>query len=67
MQYRIKNENNEIMIFDFVIFQNGEIKKCIEFNGEQHYKPIDFFAEMRHLKNNKCEMLVRRSIVAPMQ
>lgn len=43
MQYRIKNKNNEVMIFDFVIFQNGEIKKCIEFNGEQHYKPIDLF------------------------
>lgn len=43
-QYRIKNENNELMIFDFVIFdKNGKIVKCIEFNGEQHYHPIDFF------------------------
>lgn len=43
-QYRIKNENNELMIFDFVIFdKSGKIIKCIEFNGEQHYHPIDFF------------------------
>ena len=43
-QYRIKNENNELMIFDFVIFdKSGKIVKCIEFNGEQHYHPIDFF------------------------
>ena len=43
-QYRIKNENNELMIFDFVIFdKSGKIVKCIEFNGEQHYHPVDFF------------------------
>lgn len=42
-QYRIKNDNNELMIFDFVIFKDGKIIKCIEFNGQQHYKPIEFF------------------------
>ena len=43
-QYRIKNENNEIMIFDFVIFdKNNNILKCIEYNGEQHYKPVEIF------------------------
>jgi hypothetical protein len=38
-QYRIQN-----MVFDFVILNdNNEIIKCIEFNGRQHYEPIDFF------------------------
>jgi len=32
------------MIFDFVIFDNqNNIKKCIEYNGEQHYKPVELF------------------------
>lgn len=42
-QYRIKNEKNELMVFDFVIFKNNKIIKCIEFNGRQHYEAIDFF------------------------
>jgi len=43
-QYRIKNEKNEVMFFDFVIFDNNnKIIKAIEFNGEQHYKPIEYY------------------------
>ena len=43
-QYRIKNKQNEIMVFDFVIFdKDNNIHICIEYNGEQHYQPIDFF------------------------
>ncbi len=33
-QYRVKNENGEVMVFDFVIFDNNnKIIKCIEYNG----------------------------------
>lgn len=53
-QYRIKNDNNEIMIFDFVLFDNqNNIKKCIEFNGEQHYKPIEIFGGEEAFKNQQ--------------
>lgn len=42
-QYRIVNKDNKIMYFDFVIFNNkGEIIKGIEYNGKQHYEPIQF-------------------------
>ena len=43
-QYRIKDENNNIMVFDFVLFDNeNHIIQCVEYDGEQHFKPIDFF------------------------
>lgn len=30
------------MPFDFAIFKNGKLVCLIEFDGEQHYRPIDF-------------------------
>lgn len=43
-QYRVKDENNNIMVFDFVLFDNeNHIIQCIEYDGEQHFKPIEFF------------------------
>lgn len=43
-QYRVKDKENKIMIFDFVILdKNNQIISCIEYNGEQHYNPIEFF------------------------
>lgn len=29
--------------FDFAVFENGEIKFMIEYNGKQHYESVDFF------------------------
>lgn len=29
--------------YDFALFRNGEVFYLIEFNGIQHYKPIDYF------------------------
>lgn len=43
-QYRIKDDCGNWMIFDFVLFdENNNIIKCIEYNGEQHYKPIEIW------------------------
>lgn len=43
-QYRVKDDDNNVMVFDFVILDdNNQIIKCIEFNGKQHYEPIEFF------------------------
>lgn len=37
-------KNINPLLFDFCIFDyKNEIKLMIEYNGEQHYKPIDFF------------------------
>lgn len=53
-QYRIKNNNNEVMVFDFVIFDNqNNIKKCIEYNGEQHYKPVELFGGEKAFQEQK--------------
>jgi hypothetical protein len=53
------------MIFDFVILDNNnQIIICIEYDGEQHFKPIDFFGgeeafvlqqERDKRKNNWCK------------
>lgn len=29
--------------FDFALFKDNQLKFLIEFNGEQHYKPIEYF------------------------
>lgn len=35
-------ELSKFMPFDFAIFKNGKLVCLIEFDGEQHYRPIDF-------------------------
>lgn len=43
-QYRVKDENNNLMVFDFVILNNNnQIVTCIEFDGEQHYHAVEHF------------------------
>ena len=42
-QYRIEDCRNKIPLpFDFAIFQNNELKVLIEYDGEQHFKPMRF-------------------------
>lgn len=53
-QYRVKNEDGEVMVFDFVIFDdNNKIIKCIEYNGQQHYHPVDFFGGQAAFERQK--------------
>lgn len=44
-QYRVIDElDNHAMFFDFVLLdENNKIYKVIEFNGKQHYEPIEYF------------------------
>ena len=43
-QYRIKDDRGNWMIFDFVLFdKNNNIIKCIEYNGKQHYRPVEIW------------------------
>lgn len=48
-QYRIK-EFNISAPFDFAIFKNGEIIQLIEYDGQQHYEPVDIFGGEERLK-----------------
>lgn len=53
----LKSDKSEHKLrFDFAIFQdNGELKKLVEYDGRQHYEPIEFFggeASHEQLKKN---------------
>jgi hypothetical protein len=49
-QYRVKFQGTWI-VFDFVIMNaENKIIKCIEFNGRQHYEPIDYFGGIETFK-----------------
>lgn len=49
-QYRIKNFNI-YSPFDFAIFnQNGQLIKLIQYDGEQHFKPIEYFGGEQKFK-----------------
>ena len=53
-QYRIKNEQDEVMIFDFAILdEKDNIIKYIEYNGEQHYEPVEIFGGEEAFKKQK--------------
>lgn len=42
-----------LLKFDFAIFQDTNLKCLIEYNGKQHYEPVDFFAGEEKLKNQQ--------------
>lgn len=48
-QYRIK-EFNLSAPFDFAIFQDGQLCGLIEYDGKQHFSPIDYFGGEETLK-----------------
>ncbi len=37
--------------FDFAIYKDGKISMLIEYDGEQHYKPIDFWGGIKEHSN----------------
>ena len=59
------SEKNAKLLFDFVIFnKENELKCLIEYDGIQHYYPIDFFGGQEafeylqkcdNIKNNFCK------------
>lgn len=63
MQYRI-DDFSIYAPFDFAIFEHGKLKKLIEFDGEQHFHPIEIFGgeekfkqqqEIDKRKNDYCK------------
>ena len=47
-----KSEKGEYFRFDFAIFnKKNQLKYIIEFNGEQHYKPVPFFNQKISFEN----------------
>ena len=61
MNYRVEREysfqdlkgKEKVLRFDFALFKDNILKYLIEFNGQQHYEPIDFFGGEEGFKNLK--------------
>lgn len=49
--------------FDFAIFNNDILIGLLEYDGRQHYEPIDFFGGKEQFKLQKKEMKLKHSIV----
>jgi hypothetical protein len=56
-EYKFKDcKNIYPLAFDFVIFDNnGKLLYLIEYQGEQHYHPIELYGGMDALINNKMK------------
>lgn len=56
----LRTDKNSGLYFDFVIFKDNEILCAIEYNGEQHYEPIEFFGGKESLiRQQYCDKLKR--------
>lgn len=51
--------NNRKLRFDFVIFNLNKLYYIIEFDGEQHYKSIDYFGGDKHLKETQERDIIK--------
>lgn len=59
-QYKIKEcKNKRALPFDFAIFKDNQLTHLIEFNGEQHYRIVDYFGGQRgylmRIKNDEIK------------
>jgi len=68
-QYKFKDcKHKKSLPFDFAIFKNNKVVLLIEFDGIQHYKPIDRFGGKEALKcvklrdNIKTQYCIKKNI-----
>lgn len=61
--YRIPECKNKVSLpFDFAVFEtNGKLKMLIEYDGEQHYFPIDFWGGKDGLRYRKQNDQIKTS------
>jgi hypothetical protein len=53
-QYRFENcRYKNPLVFDFAIMDNDGVQWLIEFQGEQHYRPIDWSGKLSEKEKNK--------------
>jgi len=68
-EYRVVDENNKIMYFDFVFLKDNKIIKAIEYDGEQHFKPVEIwggeegFLKQQERDARKTEYCERHGII----
>lgn len=47
------NGDERPLRFDFVVFKKNKVFCCIEYNGQQHYEPIEFFGGEKAYEKQK--------------
>lgn len=53
-QHKFDNcKHKQVLFFDFAIFENNNLQCLIEFDGIQHFKPIEYFGGLKEFKENK--------------
>lgn len=61
LEYRFDNcKYKHTLPFDFAIFNNDNLSCLIEYDGEQHYIPIDFSGKGEDWANNQLNMTKKR-------
>ena len=46
--------------FDFAILKDGKISGLVEFQGKQHFEPIDFFGGVLNFESQKRRDQIKR-------
>lgn len=60
-EYRFSDcRHKNTLPFDFAIFKNGELINLIEFEGRQHYVPIDYWGGIENLKKTQLRDEIKR-------
>jgi len=54
-------KNERLLPFDFGVYDNDELMALVEYQGEQHYRPIDFFGGEKGFKYRKHNDNIKKS------
>ncbi|MTI62267.1 MAG: DUF2726 domain-containing protein [Firmicutes bacterium] len=52
--------DTDVLRFDFAVFKDGDLKCLIEYQGRQHFKPINFFGSEEGLKRRQKRDNIKR-------
>lgn len=44
-------KDKQVLLFDFAIFRNNKLTALVEYDGEQHFKAIDFYGGEKNFQN----------------
>ena len=57
----LKSTSGRPLRFDFAVFKNQKLSHLIEYNGEQHYKPIKHFGgQLRFEKQQRRDSFIQK-------
>lgn len=53
-------KHKQVLRYDFAVFNNNKILYLIEYNGKQHYEPIEFFGGKQGFKNTVTRDVIKQ-------